>query len=89
METAPEKLKNPIFKTTKILVAYAVDIVIKIPKEEVDSVNDHGAGCYILPEIGNSWPAMFDQDGELHARLDPDNSRPTLLGVLAREINSI
>lgn len=93
LATAVPALKNPIFKTVKVLVGYDVDVVIKLPKLILETFPTEGSKVQLLPEVVSALadlvgylPVTVRENGEIHARSDKDNAYPALLAVLAQSV---
>ena len=93
-KTARGYLREPVHKTIRMLLAYNVDIVIKLPtaKESTklaaagtDAAAGEG-GIEFMPDLFGKGLPFSAQGNELHARLDANNDYPVLLAVLTQKM---
>ncbi|KAJ8131566.1 hypothetical protein O1611_g2061 [Lasiodiplodia mahajangana] len=78
--TAPPDCKQPVYKTTKLLLAYGVDLVLKLPKT-MDQ--DLAKRLRLMPGVLDDLPLTLVGGNELHAKPQTNDAYPVLLAVLA------
>lgn len=71
-----------------MLLAYNVDIVIKLPssKDAQDTKKAVDQGMTLLPGFLGQGIPFTVRDNELRANVTPDNIWPSLLAVLAQRV---
>ncbi|KAI0097924.1 hypothetical protein GGR51DRAFT_552818 [Nemania sp. FL0031] len=80
VSTAPPDCKQPVYKTTKLLLAYGVDLVLKLPKT-MDQ--DLAKRLRLMPGVLDDLPLTLVGGNELHAKPQTNDAYPVLLAVLA------
>ncbi|KAF1994233.1 hypothetical protein P154DRAFT_527201 [Amniculicola lignicola CBS 123094] len=90
--SAPERLKEPVFKTSKFLVGYDVEVVLELDALFLEALDSPGAdGKYqVFPDLFGDIPFNKREDTTgkvvLHAGLGSNNAYPVLLALLAEKV---
>ncbi|KAL6355139.1 hypothetical protein LRP88_11386 [Fusarium phalaenopsidis] len=84
-------LRRPTLKTKKLLLAYGVELVVRLPPEVAKALRseptDGEANISILPEVLGGLGVTWGKDGVLEATVAKQNGYSVLLGVLAEWVN--
>ena len=84
-------LRRPTLKTKKLLLAYGVELVVRLPPEVAKALRSESteeeANISILPEVLGGLSVTWGKDGVLEATVAKQNGYPVLLGVLAEWVN--
>ena len=78
--SAPPECQQPVYKTTKLLLAYGVDLVVKMP-QSLDQ--DMAKRLRLMPGLLDDLPLTLVKGNELHAKPQTNDAYPVLLAVLA------
>ncbi|KAF4335363.1 hypothetical protein FBEOM_10772 [Fusarium beomiforme] len=78
--TAPPDCHQPLYKTTKLLLAYGVNVILKLP-QVMDQ--DVASRLRLMPGLMDDLPLTLVNGNELHAQPQTNDAYPVLLAVLA------
>ncbi|KAF2106090.1 hypothetical protein BDV96DRAFT_654961 [Lophiotrema nucula] len=86
-EGAPQYLEEQFYKTTKILLAYDVDMVVEVPASTHQGASS-GTEVQIKHDVLGVIPATVGADGKLHTQMksDKNNAYVSILAVLAERV---
>ncbi|KAL7763931.1 hypothetical protein ACKLNR_005076 [Fusarium oxysporum f. sp. zingiberi] len=76
--TAPSDCHTPLYKTNKLLLAYGVNLIVKLP-QIMD--RDVASRLRLMPGLMDDLPLTLVNGNELHAQPQTNDAYPVLLAV--------